>query len=75
MNLCGKVFMMESKKMGSINLSALPLLRLRLDREEKLLWELTWPQCQPVVHVQIGKFTARRHSASQQPNCGQRISK
>lgn len=59
--------------MGSVNLSALPLLRL--DREEKLLWELTWPQCQPVVHVQIGKFTARRHSASQQPNYRQRNSK
>lgn len=27
-----------------------------------------WPQCQPVVHVQIGKCTARRHKASQQPN-------
>lgn len=54
--------------MGSTDLSVLPLMRLRLEREEKLLWELTWPQCQPVVHVQIGKFMARRHKASQHPN-------
>lgn len=75
MNLYGKVFVMESKKTGSKYLSALPLLRLRLDREEKLLWELTWPQCQPVVHVQMGKLTARRHNASQQPNYRQRHSR
>lgn len=56
------------KERGSTNLSALPLLRPTLEREEKLLWELIWPQCQPVVHVQTGKFTARRHNASQQPN-------
>lgn len=74
---CDNVSIMKSekKKTGSANLSARPLLRLRLEREEKLLWELTWPQCQPVVHVQIGKFAARRHKASQQPNYRQRYSK
>lgn len=56
------------KKGWGENLSVLPLLRPTLEREEKLLWELIWPQCQPVVHVQIGKCTARRHNASQQPN-------